>query len=162
MGFSGYDIEKSKWRKIMEDKELIIRADNFYNGDASYGDPAKKILDGISSESASKHPDKNTHNAAELLAHIVGWKDVYLKRFQGDSKATIDQNLSFDWKRIDKNEKSAWKSLVSAFEKNHRQLVSCLEQEKSDMAAKEKLLNNIMEHDIYHLGQIALIKKLAG
>ncbi|HUI28892.1 MAG TPA: DinB family protein [Candidatus Acidoferrales bacterium] len=146
----------------MKEKELVSRANNFFSGDASYGDPAIKILEGITSDSAIRRPDKNSHNAAELLAHIVGWEDVYLKRFQGDPKATIDQNLSFDWKRIDKNEKSAWKSLVSAFEKNHRQLVSCLEQEKSDMAAKEKLLNNIMEHDIYHLGQIALIKKLAG
>ena len=121
-----------------------------------------KILEGITSESALKRPDKDTHNSAELLAHIVGWEDVYLKRFEGDAKATIDQNLSFDWKRIDKNEKTLWKSLTSAFQKNHRQLVSFLEQEKSDRERKEKLLNDIMEHDIYHLGQIALIKKLIG
>ena len=144
----------------MNDKELVSRANGFYNGDASYGDPAMKILEGITSESALKRPGKNTHNPAELLAHIVGWEDVYLKRFQGDAKATIDQNLSFDWKRIDKNEKTTWKSLTSAFEKNHKMLVSSLEQEKSDPQVKEKLLNDIMEHDIYHLGQIALIKKL--
>lgn len=145
----------------MEHKELIARVNNFHNGDASYGDPAMKILEGITSESTLKRPDKSTHNIAELLAHIIGWEDVYLKRFQGDTKATIDQNLSFDWKRIDKNEKSVWRSLLSAFEKNHKQLVSLLEQEKSN-EMKEKLVNDIMEHDIYHLGQIALIKKLVG
>jgi uncharacterized damage-inducible protein DinB len=144
----------------MKDKELVSRANNFHNGNPSYGDPAMKILEGITSESAMKRPDKNTHNAAEFLAHIVGWEDVYLKRFEGDAKATIDQNLSFDWRRIDKNEKTAWRSLLSAFERNHKQLVLFLEQEKSDPEKKEKLVNDIMEHDIYHLGQIALIKKL--
>jgi len=138
----------------------LSRVKNFHNGDASFGDPAMKILEGISPESALKRPRKSAHNEAELLAHIVGWEEVYLKRFQGDSKATIDQNLSFDWKRIDKNEKSAWLSLTSAFEKNHNQLVSLLENGKSDIYTKEKLVNDIMEHDIYHLGQIALIRKL--
>jgi uncharacterized damage-inducible protein DinB len=146
----------------MNSKELVSRADDFYNGDASYGDPAVKILEGISAESALKRPHKDAHNAAELLAHIVGWEDVYLKRFQGDPKATIDQSLSFDWKRIDKDEKTAWKSIVSVFEKNHGQLVSLLEDGNSDVYPKEKLVNDIMEHDIYHLGQIALIKKIIG
>lgn len=144
----------------MDTKDLINRANNFYDGDASYGDPAVKILEGVTSESALKKADKNTHNAAELLAHIVGWEDVYLKRAKGDSKATIDQNLSFDWKRIDKNEKTTWGNLVSAFEKNHKELISILEEDKYDSQTKEKLLNDIMEHDIYHLGQIALIKKV--
>jgi len=144
----------------MNSKKLITRAKGFFNGDASYGDPAMKILEGITSESAMKRPDKDTHSAVELLAHIVGWEDVYLKRFQGDTKATIDQNMSFDWKRTDKNEKTAWRSLTFAFEKNHDQLVSLLENGKTDAQTKEKLVNDIMEHDIYHLGQIALIKKL--
>ncbi len=145
----------------MSDQELISRVNNFFNGDASYGDPAMKILEGIKAESSMKRLDKELHDAAELLAHIVGWEDVYLKRFEGDAKATIDQNLSFDWKRIDKNEKTAWKSVVSAFEKNHSRLVSLLEKGKSNAYPKEKLVNDIMEHDIYHLAQIALIKKLA-
>ncbi len=146
----------------MKEKELLSRVKNFYDGDASYGDPATKILEGITSESALKRPDKNTHNAAELLAHIIGWDDVYLKRLQGDKEATIDQSLSFDWKRIDKNEKSAWRSLLSAFEKNHKSLASLLGQDKYDIRQKEDLVNSIMEHDIYHLGQIAMIKKLVS
>ncbi len=146
----------------MNTKDLIKRADDFYNGDASYGDPAMKILEGIDSESSLKKAGKDVHTIAELLAHIIGWEDVYLKRFQGDAKATIDQNLSFDWKRIDKDEKSFWRSLMSAFEKNHAQLVSLLENENADTGPKEKLVNDIMEHDIYHLGQIALIKKIVA
>ena len=144
----------------MKDNELLSRVKGFYDGDASYGDPAMKILEGINSESAFKKPDTKTHNSAELLAHIVGWEDVYLKRFQGNAKATIDQNLSFDWKRIDRNEETAWTSLMAAFERNHTTLVSLLEKREADAELKEKLVNDIMEHDIYHLGQIALIKKL--
>lgn len=144
----------------MKDKELLSRVNGFFDGNASYGDPAMKILEGITSESALKRPDKKTHNIAELLAHIVGWEDVYLRRFRGEKEATIDQNLSFDWKRIDKNEKSSWRSLMSVFEKNHKKLVSLLEQEKYDAQMKEKLVNDIMEHNIYHLGQIAMIKRL--
>ncbi len=146
----------------MKDKEHLARVNGFYDGDASYGDPAMKILEGITSESALKRPDKKSHNAAELLAHIIGWEEVYLKRFEGDPKATIDQDLSFDWKRIDKNEKTAWQSLLSTFGKDNKQLISLLEQEKYDPQTKEKLVNNIMEHGIYHLGQIALIKKLVS
>jgi len=145
----------------MNAKELVARANDFFSGNASYGDPAVKILEGIDSELSLKKADKKIHNTAELLAHIIGWEDVYLKRFEGDGKATIDQNLSFDWKRIDKNEKTVWRSLVSEFEKNHERLIASLEQENRDAQMKEKLLNDIMEHDIYHLAQVSLIKKLS-
>lgn len=140
--------------------DLVNRAKDFYTGDASYGDPAVKILEGVAPASVLKRPAKNAHNAAELLAHIVGWEDVYLKRGKGDPKATIDQTLSFDWKRIDKDEKTAWQSLVAAFENNHKELLSILEQEKQDLQTRENLLNNIMEHDIYHLAQISLIRRI--
>jgi len=144
----------------MNDKELLSRVKTFYNGEASYGDPAMKILEGVTPESAMKRPEKKMHNAAELLAHIIGWGDVYLKRFQGNRDAMIDQNLSFDWKRIDKDEKNAWQSLLFTYEKNRDQLVSFLGQENYDVQAKEKLVNDIMEHNIYHLGQVELIKKI--
>ena len=146
--------------ETMKEKEFLSRVNNFYDGEASYGDPAIKILQGITSESAHSRPSKNAHSPAELLAHIVGWDDVYLKRIQGDKEATIDQEFSFDWRRIDKNEKSAWRSLTSAFEKNRDRLNSILQDMKYDVEAKENLVNNIMEHNIYHLGQISMIKKM--
>ncbi len=146
----------------MNTKELISRANNFFNGDASYGDAAMKILEGVTSDGALKNAEKNTHSAAELVAHIIGWEEVYLKRAKGDPTATIDQELSFDWKRIDKNEKTAWRSLVTGFETNHKELISILEEDRYDMQVKETLLNSIMEHDIYHLAQIAFIKKMVS
>lgn len=143
-------------------KVLVEKVENFYNGEPYYGDPILKILGGINSAKSLKKVSENAHNIAELLAHIIGWEEYLIKQFKGDKEFQMEQNLSFDWRRIDKNEKSLWTSLTTKLEENHKELVSVLSDDKYDIEKKKTMVSNMMEHDLYHLGQIAILKKIIG
>lgn len=141
---------------------LVEKVQNFYNGEPYYGDPILKILNGINSEKALTRVGENAHNIAELLAHIIGWEEYVIEQFKGDKEFQMEQSFSFDWSRIDKNEKTLWASLTAKLDAVHRELISVLKDGKYDFEKKATMVNNTMEHDIYHFGQIAILKKIIG
>ncbi|MEW6196909.1 MAG: DinB family protein [Bacteroidota bacterium] len=141
---------------------LVEKVQNFYNGEPYYGDPILKVLNGINSEKSLTRVGKNAHNIAELLAHIIGWEEYVIKQFKGNKEFQMEQNFSFDWSRIDKNEKSLWASLTAKLDEIHGELISILKDDKYDFGKRATMVNNMMEHDIYHLGQIAILKKIIG
>lgn len=146
-----------------KNKELLIaKAENFYNGEPYYGDPIMKILEGLDSAKALHRAGSNAHNIAELLAHIIGWEEYSIKQFKGIKEFQMGQDLSFDWRRIDKNENKLWGSLLRKLEMVHKELIGLLNDEKYDVEKKQELLDNMMQHDIYHFGQIAILKKIIG
>ena len=143
-----------------QNSQLVTRVESYYNGDASYGDPMLKILEGVDSKTAIKRPADNVHSIAELIAHLVTWEDCFLERIKGNHKSQVEQELSFDWKRIDENEKTLWRTLTTKLDKNHKEIISVLNNEKYSTESKKTLMIDVTEHAIYHLGQIAIIKKM--
>lgn len=145
------------------EKELLIaKAENFYNGEPYYGDPILKILDEIDSSKALQRVGSHAHTVAELFAHIIGWEEYSIKQFKGVKDFQMDQDISFDWRRIDKDEKKIWGSMLSKLESVHKELIGLLNDEQYGVDKKHELLDNMMQHDIYHFGQIAILKKIIG
>lgn len=141
---------------------LIAKAENFYDGEPYYGNPILKILKGLDSAKALHRVGNKAHTVAELLAHIIGWEEYSIQQFKGMKDFQMDQELSFDWRRIDKNEKKLWESLLNKLKDVHKELVELLKDENYDIEKKQELLDNMMQHDIYHFGQIAILKKIIG
>ena len=156
----------------MQNKIILLRKkiEEVYSGDPWYGEPFKSILNGIDPGIALKKEKKGTHNIAEILAHIIGWREFLLTRLTGND-FKIEQEETFNWKRIDNNEKTAWKSLLIALEETQNKILNILEKSDDnllDMPVHEKnykmeyLIEGIIQHDIYHFGQISLLKKLTS
>lgn len=140
-----------------------------YDGSPWYGDSIKSILKKIDHEKALVKADENTHSIAELVSHMIAWREFMLKRLKGDNHFDVSQENSFDWKRIDSNKKTAWQSLFKALGKNQQEILSSLEKLDDDFlespVAKRKykmsyLIEGVIQHDLYHIGQISLLFKL--
>jgi uncharacterized damage-inducible protein DinB len=147
---------------------LIRKMKSVYQGDPWYGEPIKKVLQDIDAEKVFNKPIPQAHSMAELLTHIISWRELLNKRLHGDDSFSVRQKESFDWKRIDPDPKTAWENLKKALEINQQQIIDGLEQANDDLlkqkVAKRKynyryLIKGLIQHDIYHLGQIALLKK---
>lgn len=151
-----------------EIRKFIRSLKSVYSGGPWYGDSILNKVRDISSEQAFNRPLPQAHTIAELVAHMINWRKLLAKRLQGDDAFFVTQKTSFDWQLIDPSPATAWKSLLKALDDNQQQILA--ELEKADDAflnrkvAKRKysyrvLVNGIIQHDIYHLGQIVLLLK---
>lgn len=152
--------------------ELNLITDQFrqvYEGDPWYGTPVKTILDSIPSAAVFDPPAPNVHSVAELTAHIINWRRFLLKRLEGDAEFLPDQEETFEWKTIARNPPDTWEALKKQLADDQQRLLRLLEQQDDALldqpvAAKPYtfgyLIRGVLQHDVYHLGQISFINRL--
>lgn len=125
-----------------------------------------KILQVENSSVVYKKPNENSHSLIELLYHMNTWAEFTLKRLVEDEDLETAEKL--DWREIDPKEHT-WEKGVAQFKVTHDLIIELLES-KDDKLLSEKvdgreynfrfLLHGLIQHDIYHAGQIAYVKKL--
>ncbi|GAA4307548.1 DinB family protein [Compostibacter hankyongensis] len=149
-------------------RHLIHDLQNTYAGDPWYGDSVTKILGDITPDIAFARPLPGRHAIAELLAHLVGWREFLNRRLQGDARFAIAQTESFDWTRTHPDPEKAWPMLLEALESGQQQIIAGLEQADDTLLDTQvpgrnydfrQLIQGVIHHDIYHAGQIAILKK---
>ena len=153
-------------RKEIED--IVASLHSVMDGQPWYGQPVMKILQEVDPALAYKKPNENSHSLIELLYHMNTWAEFTLKRLEKErEKDTAALNL-LDWREISRGEHT-WDKGMAQFKVTHDLIIDLL-QTKNDEFLSEKvdyrdydfrfLLQGIIQHDIYHIGQIAYLKKL--
>ena len=117
-------------------------------------------------------PLPSVHSIAEIIAHIISWrKDTILKLKTGQGELTDDQPEN--WRSNDELKSIGWKKLREEDNSTLSELFELL-QDKDDTFLNELyydpefggnypysfVLEGMLHHDIYHLGQIGLVIKL--
>lgn len=135
------------------------------HGDAWYGDGLIALLKGISAEQAAGRPITDAHTIWEILAHITVWVNIISRRLHGEP---ADATPEEDWPTLTDTSAQAWTDAVSACVVAHDQLAHEVRQLplsrlEDDMAGHpSKLysqLHGIVQHTLYHTGQISILKK---
>lgn len=151
-----------------EIKRLIRTMKKNFEGSPWYGPSFRDVMEDISVRKAFSRPVENAHCMAEILCHMISWRELLNKRLQGDDSFSVTQKESFNWKRFDPDPEKAWQVLQQAITTNQEQIIASLEKSEDTLldqkVAKRKytyrtLITGLIEHDVYHLGQIALLKK---
>jgi len=100
---------------------------------------------------------------------MITWKEFTLSRLRDDPDKSLHYFENIDWRTLDHSDKSLWQQGLQHFAALHNELVEVMQQQKDELLSKKinernydfrKLLNGVVQHDIYHLGQIAYLKKL--
>lgn len=146
---------------MMEEIERIRRQlERTYSGDAWHGPSLRSVLEGIGADQASARPIEEAHSIAELAAHILTWRNEVLRRLEGKGG---DVPVEGDWP-----EPADWSETLERLDRSQDRLtsaVAALSEEVLDEKVKGRreshyvLLQGLIHHDIYHAGQIALLKK---
>ena len=149
-----------------EIKNYISEFETIYNGEPWYGKSLVAVIKGADPKAVFKKQKDSAHSVYEITHHLWAWKDLLLRRLNGDSKASIGIDSKEDWAPLPKTQTaSAWEGLVKKLEQNQRDLVDALEKWKDADLDKDfagsgyplrTFLNGQVQHDIYHIGQIAL------
>jgi len=119
-------------------------------------------------QKAFKKPGQQSHSAWEIAHHLFAWKDLLVKRLNGQNGVSIDVDSKEDWAPMPKEMNGQWNSLVKQLKQNQEELVTALKKWKDADLDKNfagtgyslrTFLNGQIQHDIYHIGQIALVLK---
>ncbi len=143
-------------------KDMLIRA---YEGEAWHGPSVKRVLADINVDIASNRLP-GSHNITEMVRHMVVWRQFVIARLEGDGAYDViaDEN----WTHITELQAFAWLEATEKLENCQQRLVTLIDQFPDESLQKTVanrpynyyiLLHGIIQHDLYHLGQIVLLKK---
>ncbi len=138
-----------------------------YDGDAWHGPPLRELLEDVDAEAAAVRPIAGAHTIWELVLHITAWQDAARRRLVGDPAHLGDEE---DWPPVLRMGDDAWRDALTALEVTRRRLIDAVgELTEADLHlpvieqsySVYGLLHGVVQHDLYHAGQIALLKKAA-
>jgi uncharacterized damage-inducible protein DinB len=150
-----------------EIQSIIQALQQTLHGKCWYGRGVFEILNEVDETKVYIKPNANSHSLAELLYHMLTWAEFIQKRLEKEPIQDMAAFEAMDWRTIDPAEHT-WKKGVAALKTAHAKIIELL-QTKDDALLKEIvdyrkydfgfMLNGLIQHNIYHLGQIAYVKK---
>lgn len=154
---------------MSESVRLADQVRRAFDGGAWHGDSLLELLAGVDAETAAAHPIKNAHSIWELVLHIAAWDGAVIRRAQGRAaKLTAQQNFPL----VKDTSEAAWQNALAHLRATHAELVSAVEHFPESRllepvpGKKAKhynffyMFSGVVQHELYHAGQIALLKKL--
>lgn len=152
---------------MTEIERILDQLKRAYEGDAWHGPSVQEVLKGVTAGQAAARPVPGAHTIWELAHHIAVWEGVGRRRLQGD-RAQIDISSPADWPPADGSSDAAWEQAKASLDRGHQALLEAIarvEEARLDQPILEGMstvyvtLHGVIQHDLYHAGQIALLKK---
>jgi DinB superfamily len=148
---------------------LLEIVDQAFDHKSWHGTTLRGSLRGLTPEEALWRPGPKRHNIWELALHAAYWKYVVRRRLAGEAVGSFERKPS-NWPDIpDPANGSAWKRDVGFLESEHRKLrevVRGLSPAELSLRSPRGVwtyaeeIHGVAAHDLYHTGQIQLIKRL--
>jgi uncharacterized damage-inducible protein DinB len=151
---------------MSEIARILDQLDRAYSGDAWHGPNLLRLLDGLSAEHASKHSIQGAHSIWELVNHIAAWNTIVQHELGGE---LMEISTERDWPPVWDASDVAWMRTLETLSESRRRLrkaVEGLRDEQLDEKPVSRsdnsrylMLHGLVQHDLYHAGQIAVLKK---
>jgi hypothetical protein len=150
---------------MSEISRILDQLQREFEGNSWYGDNVMTILKGVTADLAAQKPLPKAHSIWELVLHMTTWKRVVRERIEGRIRDVKDTE---DWPRVTDKSETAWEISVRALVEVHRQLYEAvakfddtqlMDKPGHDSNTFYVQLHGIIQHDLYHVGQIAILKK---
>ncbi|MCU1306907.1 MAG: DinB family protein [Acidobacteriaceae bacterium] len=144
-----------------------------WQGEAWSGPSVRETLEGVTAAHAVQKPLKNGHSIWELVLHLTTWSKVARRRFEGESFEVTEAE---DWPPVGDSGEGAWRIALADLEQANNDLVASLETAAKTASSDARLnelapgkdhtiyvlLHGTAQHNLYHAGQISLLKKALG
>jgi hypothetical protein len=152
--------------------QLLAILDQAYNKTSWHGTNLRGSLRRVSPAQAAWRPHPGRHNIWEIVVHAAYWKYAAARRFTGGARGSFPLKGSNWFLRpvAGASGDKAWKADLDLLDDMHDSLRAAVmqlsERDLSRTPPGKKvsnfaLLSGIAAHDLYHAGQIQLLKRLA-
>jgi uncharacterized damage-inducible protein DinB len=146
----------------------IDQLEKAMNGDVWIDETFHGKLSKVNEHSAFIRPLPDMHSVAEVISHLLEWRISILNNVRGGTR-TITSLSTANWKTNDELSPVGWQSLLAAFNKSQGEIVDALRDQDDSFLTGiatgethtlQYYVDGLLQHDMYHLGQIGLIIKL--
>ena len=151
---------------MSESKRIADQLHRAYAGGAWHGPALGQLLRGVSAKQAAARPLRGAHTIWELVLHITAWKRAVYRRMQGKALALSPaENFPPMPKATTANWRKTLAALWTAQNDLHRAISALPESRLKKIVPGKRyslyfMLHGLVQHDLYHAGQIALLKKM--
>ena len=153
---------------------LVDQVERTHAGDPWHGSSRASILADVTSEEARRRPAPVVHSIWELVLHMTAWTQEVTRRLRGHLASLPEMG---DWPALPaRPDEKSWRSAIQALDEAHAALrraieavdPSLLDAPVNDDRNRElgtgvtfaQMINGLVQHDAYHSGQIAVVKKM--
>jgi uncharacterized damage-inducible protein DinB len=148
---------------------LLDQLDEAFDRRSWHGTNLAGSLRGMSAARASRRPAPERHSAWEIAVHAAYWKHAVWRRLAGEKRGTFARPGSNWFPSPEPATEAAWRrdrALLAACHRRLRAAVARLRDADLDRrpaGGREtvgRLVRGIAAHDLYHAGQIQLLKRI--
>jgi uncharacterized damage-inducible protein DinB len=144
---------------------IAEQARRAFEGDAWHGPSVLELLQDVTAEEAAARPVKGAHSIWEVALHIGAWDAIVVRRMAGETVVEVAD--AEDWPQPAPSA-AAWEATRQALREGNlrlRQAIAAFDGTRLAAPVPGKdydyrfMLHGIVQHDLYHAGQIALLKR---
>ncbi len=140
-----------------------------FAGDAWHGPSVLPLISDLDARSAMRRPLNNAHSIWEIVKHIEVWDKAVRRRMLGE---VVQPTPKEDFPAIADYSEDSWKLTIRELVRSHHELITAVaafpdERLNEKVPGKEGdhhnfyyMLHGVTQHELYHAGQIALLKKI--
>jgi uncharacterized damage-inducible protein DinB len=137
-----------------------------YDGDAWHGPSLCAILSDVTAAKAAAKSIPASHSIWEFVLHVTIWQKIVVRRLQGETIVDIPESENFP--RVMDASEQAWQRTLQGLKEAHQQLYDAIgrltDARLGDIISGKGytayvMLHGVIQHNLYHAGQIAILKK---
>jgi uncharacterized damage-inducible protein DinB len=157
---------------MMSSIELLLALiDQAYDHESWHGPNLRGSIRRVDADIAARRPAEGRHCIWDIVMHAAYWKYTIRRRLLGEKRGSFPRKGSNWFDAPAPLTQAAWEEAVALLDQTHRTMrdaVAALPPaELNVVPAGSKtsnfaLISGIAAHDIYHAGQIQLVKRLVG
>lgn len=147
---------------------LLSLLDRAYDRRSWHGPNLRGSLRGVTAAQAAWRPDPGRHNIHEIAVHAAYWKYAVHRRLTGERRGSFALEGS-NWFSRQTADQAQWRKdleLLSASHARLRATVAALPPGRLQARLPggefsiSEVISGVAAHDLYHAGQIQLLKRL--
>jgi uncharacterized damage-inducible protein DinB len=153
-------------KSVSESALIAEQLRRAFEGEAWHGPALLELLQGVDAATAAAEPLPDVHSIWELVLHVEAWDAAACRRLNGEiTQPTGEANFPAVRNPTD----ATWRDAVAQAKLTHDKLVQMVEalpqsRLRDQVPGKDYdfyfMLHGVVQHELYHAGQIAILKKV--
>jgi len=146
---------------------LLCMLDQGYDTKAWHGPHVRASIRGVDTREATWRPQPRRKNVAEQVLHVAYWKYVVRRKLRGDKRGSFPLKGTNWFPVSPRLSDSRWEEYLQILTDQHAALRATVAELADNGRGpvpgdRVHLISGVAAHDVYHAGQIRLLRSMYG
>ena len=145
----------------MDKAQMLALIDEAYEKKAWHGPNLRGTLRGVTAAAAAWRPGEGRHNIWELTVHAAYWKYAVRRKLTGEKRGSFAlKGLNWFARPEGRGGEVDWRKDLELLGREHKALREVIAKMSKFTEKQLYLVRGIAAHDLYHAGQVSMLKRL--